>query len=181
MKLGFISILWRFMWPSVNGNVLTNQIDIRSEKTHDDIPSRTLSDLSLRKLTNHGTPHCLLSPSFFKKMFFDLRLFVHWLLLRCFLCRPLNACDVTPHFFWRCASSKSVRRPGETVCYFYLPATVAGRWSEFTRHNTKSPAFGWWRVLISIPGLQTHRHTDGWMYRWTDGWTERQTDRQTDR
>ncbi len=23
------------MWPSVNGNVLTNQIDIRSEKTHD--------------------------------------------------------------------------------------------------------------------------------------------------
>ncbi len=28
---------------------------------------------------------------------------------------------------------------------------MAGRWSEFTRHNTKSPAFGWWRVLISIP------------------------------
>ncbi len=24
-----------FMWPSVNGNVLTNRIDIRSEKTHD--------------------------------------------------------------------------------------------------------------------------------------------------
>ncbi len=24
-----------FMWPSVNGNVLTNQIDIRSEKTHE--------------------------------------------------------------------------------------------------------------------------------------------------
>ncbi len=23
------------MWPSVNGNVLTNQIDIRSEKTHE--------------------------------------------------------------------------------------------------------------------------------------------------
>ncbi len=23
-----------FMWPSVNGNVLTNRIDIRSEKTH---------------------------------------------------------------------------------------------------------------------------------------------------
>ncbi len=62
-------------------------------------------------------------------------------------------------FFWRCASSKSVRRPGETVCYFYLPATVAGRWSEFTRHNTKSPAFGWWRVLISIPDTHTHTHT----------------------
>ncbi len=92
-------------------------------------------------------------------MFFDLRLFVHWLLLRCFLCRPLNACDVTPHFFWRCASSKSVRRPGETVCYFYLPATVAGRWSEFTRHNTKSPAFGWWRVLISIPDTNVQNHT----------------------
>ncbi len=24
-----------FMWPSVNGNVLTNQIDIRSEKMHE--------------------------------------------------------------------------------------------------------------------------------------------------
>ncbi len=24
-----------FMWPSVNGNVLTNRIDIRSEKTHE--------------------------------------------------------------------------------------------------------------------------------------------------
>ncbi len=24
-----------FMWPGVNGNVLTNQIDIRSEKTHE--------------------------------------------------------------------------------------------------------------------------------------------------
>ncbi len=24
-----------FIWPSVNGNVLTNQIDIRSEKTHE--------------------------------------------------------------------------------------------------------------------------------------------------
>ncbi len=23
------------MWPNVNGNVLTNQIDIRSEKTHE--------------------------------------------------------------------------------------------------------------------------------------------------
>ncbi len=23
------------MWPSVNGNVLTNQIDIQSEKTHE--------------------------------------------------------------------------------------------------------------------------------------------------
>ncbi len=24
-----------FMWPSVNGNVLTNQIDIQSEKKHE--------------------------------------------------------------------------------------------------------------------------------------------------
>ncbi len=34
------------MWPSVNGNVLTNQIDIRSEKTHE--VTRCKQALSLR-------------------------------------------------------------------------------------------------------------------------------------
>jgi len=31
----------------------------------------------------------------------------------------------------------------ETACCFYVPATVAGWWSQFTSHNTKALAFGW--------------------------------------
>lgn len=34
---------------------------------------------------------------------------------------------------------------------FYLPATMAGRLNKFTRHYTKSPAFGMWWMRISNP------------------------------
>ncbi|KAL0151435.1 hypothetical protein M9458_053221, partial [Cirrhinus mrigala] len=49
LKNRFISALRRhIMWPSVNGNVLTNQIDIQSEKPHE------VSRLSNCSITEEG-------------------------------------------------------------------------------------------------------------------------------
>ena len=42
------------------------------------------------------------------------------------------------------------------------PATVAGKLIQFTRQHTNSPTFGWWRVLISIPGTHTL-----WQWQWS--------------